>query len=115
MSPEIPTKISLKEQIMEKDTENLIEKIPDMVNQKVQDALKKFQDTINEECEKTQKQINGLRGEYNKHQSKTKDTIKREICAIKKSPQNIKQELHKDVNKPQKKESNRDPGNKKFL
>jgi hypothetical protein len=32
-----------------------------MVNQKVQDVLKKFQDTKNKEHEKTQKQINELR------------------------------------------------------
>jgi hypothetical protein len=32
----------------------------DMVNQNVQEALKKFQDTTNKEYEKTQKQINEL-------------------------------------------------------
>jgi hypothetical protein len=35
-----------------------MEKILDMVNQNVQDALKKFQDTKNKEHEKTQKQTN---------------------------------------------------------
>jgi hypothetical protein len=40
---------------MQKITENFMEKIPDMVNQNVQDALKKFQDTKNKEYEKTQK------------------------------------------------------------
>jgi hypothetical protein len=43
---------------MKEITEKLMEKILDMVNQKVQDALKKSQDTKNEEHEKTQKQIN---------------------------------------------------------
>jgi cell division ATPase FtsA len=38
-------KKSLKEEIMEEVTEILMEKILDMVNQKVQDALKKFQET----------------------------------------------------------------------
>jgi hypothetical protein len=38
-----------------------MEKILDMVNQKVQDTLKKYQDTTNKEHEKTQKQINKLR------------------------------------------------------
>jgi hypothetical protein len=52
------TKKSLKEEIMEKVTEKLMEKILDMFNQKVQDALKKFQDTTNKELEKTQKQPN---------------------------------------------------------
>jgi hypothetical protein len=40
----------------------------DMVNQNVQEALKKFQDTKNKEYEKTQKQINELIGALNKHQ-----------------------------------------------
>jgi uncharacterized protein involved in exopolysaccharide biosynthesis len=44
-----------------------MEKILDVVNQNVQDALKKFQDTKNKEYEKTQKQINELRGALNKH------------------------------------------------
>jgi hypothetical protein len=52
-------------------------KILDMVNQHVQDALKKFQDTKNKEQEMTQKQIRELREDLNKHQSETKDTIKR--------------------------------------
>jgi uncharacterized protein involved in exopolysaccharide biosynthesis len=54
-----------------------MEKILDMVNQNVQDALKKFQDTKNKEHEKTQKQIRELRKDFNKHQSETKDTTKK--------------------------------------
>jgi uncharacterized protein involved in exopolysaccharide biosynthesis len=50
-----------------------------MVNQNVEDALKKFQDTKKKEYEKTQKQINVLREDFNKHQSETKDTKKKEI------------------------------------
>jgi hypothetical protein len=46
--------------------------------QNVQDALKKFQDTKNKEYEKTQKQINELRGAINKHWSETKNTINRD-------------------------------------
>jgi uncharacterized protein involved in exopolysaccharide biosynthesis len=53
-----------------------MEKILDMVNQNVQDALKKFQDTKNKEHEMTEKQIKELREDLNKHQSETKDTIK---------------------------------------
>jgi hypothetical protein len=45
MSTVTPTKKSLKEEIMKEVTEKLIGKILDTVNQKVQDALKKFQDT----------------------------------------------------------------------
>jgi tRNA A37 threonylcarbamoyltransferase TsaD len=66
---------TLKEEILEDITEKFMKKILDMVSQKVQDALKKFQDNENKEHEKTQKQINELRGALNKHQSKTEDTI----------------------------------------
>jgi thiamine pyrophosphate-dependent acetolactate synthase large subunit-like protein len=41
-------KITLKEEILE-DIEKFMEKILDMVNQNVQDALKKFQDSKNKE------------------------------------------------------------------
>jgi hypothetical protein len=54
-----------------------MEKILDMVNQNVQGALKKFQDTKNKEHKKTQKEVNEFREDINKHQSKTKDTIKK--------------------------------------
>jgi hypothetical protein len=47
-----------------------------MVNQNVQEALKKFQDTKNKEYEKTQEQIN-------KNQSETENTINREINELK--------------------------------
>jgi hypothetical protein len=56
-----------------------VEKILDMVNKNVQDALKKFQDTKNKEHEKTREEINELREDFNIHQSETMDTIKREI------------------------------------
>jgi hypothetical protein len=38
-------KKSLKEEIMDVITEELIQKLQDMVKQKVQDALRKYQDT----------------------------------------------------------------------
>jgi hypothetical protein len=44
----------LKEEILQEITENFVEKILDVVNQNVQDTLKKFQDTKNKEYEKTQ-------------------------------------------------------------
>jgi type I site-specific restriction endonuclease len=96
-------KKSLKEEIMEQITEKLMERIIDMVNQKVQDALKKFQDTKNKECEHTQKQINELREDFNKHQSETKGTIKTEIDELKMTTQNIKEELNKDMENIRKK------------
>jgi hypothetical protein len=76
-------KNTLKEEILQEITENFMEKILDMANQNVEDALKKFQDTKNKEHEKTCKQINELRGALNKHQSKTDNTINREINELK--------------------------------
>jgi hypothetical protein len=54
-----------------------------MVNQNIQEALKKFQDTKNKEYEKTQKEINELIGALNKHKSETESTINREINELK--------------------------------
>jgi uncharacterized protein involved in exopolysaccharide biosynthesis len=48
-----------------------MERLLDMVNQNIQEGLKKIQDTKNKEYEKTQKQINELIGAINKHQSET--------------------------------------------
>jgi hypothetical protein len=72
-----------------------------MINQKVHDALKKFQDTKNKEHEKTQKQIKELTEDFNKHQSQTKDTI--EIYELKMTTQNIKEELNKNMENLRKK------------
>jgi hypothetical protein len=47
---------TLKEEILEAITEKFMEKILDVVSQNVQDALEKFQDTKNNEHEKTQTQ-----------------------------------------------------------
>jgi esterase/lipase len=60
------------EEILQLITENFMEKILDVVNQKVQDTLKKFHDTKNKEYEKTQKPVNELRGALNKHQGETR-------------------------------------------
>jgi molecular chaperone DnaK (HSP70) len=85
--------MSLRNPVMPTKTPsmNFMEKILDMVSQNVQDALKKFQDTKNKDHEKTQKQINELREDFNKHESETKDTIKREIYELKMIKQNIKE------------------------
>jgi hypothetical protein len=69
---------TFKGEILENITEKFMEKILDMVNKNVQDALKKFQNTKNKKHEKTQKQIKELREGFNKHQSETKNTIKKE-------------------------------------
>jgi polyhydroxyalkanoate synthesis regulator phasin len=69
----------------------------DKVNQNVQEALKKFQDTKNTEYEKTQKQINELIGALNKHQSETENTINREINELKTKINNIKEKVTHDM------------------
>jgi polyhydroxyalkanoate synthesis regulator phasin len=74
-----------------------MEKILDMANQNVQDALKKFQDTKNKEYEKTQKQINELLGALNKHQSETENILNREINELKMKIKNIKEEVTHDM------------------
>jgi mevalonate kinase len=63
-------KITLKKQILQEITENFMENILDMVNQNVQDSLKKFHDSKNKDYEKTKKQINELRGLLNKPKMK---------------------------------------------
>jgi hypothetical protein len=57
----------LKEEILQILNENFLEMLLDMVNQNIQEALKKFQDIINKEYEKTQKQINEIIGALNKY------------------------------------------------
>jgi predicted component of type VI protein secretion system len=62
----------------------------DMVNQNVQEALKKLQDNKTQEYVKTQKQINKIIGALNKHQTETKITISREIKELRAKIDNIK-------------------------
>jgi hypothetical protein len=53
--PSYAHKNILKVEILQEITENFMEKIVNIVNQNVQDALRKFQDTKNKEYGKTQK------------------------------------------------------------
>jgi hypothetical protein len=62
-------KNNLKKEILQVINENFIEMLLVIVNQKVEEALKKFQDNKNKQYEETQKQINELT--LNKHQSET--------------------------------------------
>jgi hypothetical protein len=82
--------------------EKFIEKILDMVNQNVQDSCKKFQDTKNKNHQNIQKQVNELWEDFNKHQSETKDTIKKKY-ELKMTTQNIKEDLNKDMENLRKK------------
>jgi hypothetical protein len=86
-------KNTLKEEHFQEITENFMEKILDVVNQNVQDALRKFQDTKNKAYKKTQKQINELKGALNKHQSETENSINKEINELKMKIDNIKEEV----------------------
>jgi chromosome segregation ATPase len=96
-------KNTLKEEILQVITENFMDMLLDMVNQNIQEALKKFQDTKNKEFEKTQKQINELIGALNKHQSETENTINREIDELKTKIDNIKEEVTHDMENLRKK------------
>jgi uncharacterized protein YukE len=66
--------------------------ILDMVNQNVQETLKKFQDNKNREFEKTQKQIKETIEALYKHQTETKNTINKEINEFRMKTDNIKEE-----------------------
>jgi hypothetical protein len=74
-----------------------------MVNQNVQEAHKKFQDTKNKEYEKTQKQVNELIGALYKHHSETENSINREIKELKMKIDNIKEDVTHDMEKLRKK------------
>jgi hypothetical protein len=63
-----------------------------MVNQNVQEALKKFKDIKTKEYKKTQKQINEIIGALNKHKTETEITINREINELRAKIDNIKEE-----------------------
>jgi chromosome segregation ATPase len=74
-----------------------------MVNQNIQEALKKYQDNKNKEYEKTQKQINELIGALNKYQSETNTTINREINELRTKIDNMKEEVTHDMENLRKK------------
>jgi hypothetical protein len=76
-----------------------------MVNQNVQEALKKFQDNKTKEYEKTQKQINEIIGALNKHQTETKIIINREINELRAKIDNIKEVTHNMKNLRKKNET----------
>jgi ferritin-like metal-binding protein YciE len=56
-----------------------MEMLLDMVNQNVQEAVKKLQDTKNKQYKAAQKQTNELTEALNKHQRETENTIEREM------------------------------------
>jgi hypothetical protein len=50
-----------------------------MINQKVQDELKKFQDNKNKNLQTTQTKLNDLREDFNKHHDEMKDSKKKSM------------------------------------
>jgi vacuolar-type H+-ATPase subunit I/STV1 len=67
--------------------------ILDMVNQNVQETLKKFQDNKNREFEKAKEQIKETIEVLYKHQSETKNKINKEINELRIKIDNIKEEM----------------------
>jgi hypothetical protein len=96
-------KNTLKEEILQVINENFIEMLLDMVNQNIQEALKKFQDNKNKEYVKTQKQVNEIIEALNKCQTETETTINREINELKAKIDNIKEEETHDMENLRKK------------
>jgi chromosome segregation ATPase len=74
-----------------------------MINQNIQEALKKFQDSKTQEYEKTQKQMNEIIGALNKHQTETKITTSREINELRAKIDNIKEQVTHDMENLRKK------------
>jgi hypothetical protein len=87
----------LKEEILQAITENFMKMLLDIVNQNVQEALKKFQEDKNKEYEKTKKQINEIIGALNKTQNETENIINREINELRIEIDNTKQEVTHDM------------------
>jgi hypothetical protein len=84
----------LKEEILQVINKNFIDMLLDMVNQNIEETLKKFQDNKNKEHEKTQKQINAIIGSLNKHQSETENTINRQINELRMKIDNKEEVTH---------------------
>jgi predicted sugar kinase len=95
--PNEAQKNTMKKEILQVITENFMEMLPNIVNQNVQEALKKFRDIKNKEYKKTQKQINELIEVLNKKQSETENTRNREINELKMKIDNIKEEMTYDL------------------
>jgi uncharacterized membrane-anchored protein YhcB (DUF1043 family) len=62
---------------MDEFIEICMKKLQETVTQNIQNELKQHQDTTGKTLKKTQKQLNELRENFNKHQSETKESIKK--------------------------------------
>jgi chromosome segregation ATPase len=96
-------KNNLKEELLQVLNENFIEMILDMVNQNIQETLKKFQEDKNREFEKAKEEIKETIEAPYKHQSETKKTINKEINELGTKIDNIKEEMPQDMENLRKK------------
>jgi hypothetical protein len=71
--------------------------ILDMINQNVEETLKKLQDNKNREFGKAQEQIKETIEALYKHQSETKNMINKEINELRMKIDNIKEEETQDM------------------
>jgi hypothetical protein len=85
-------KNNLKEEILQIFSENFIEMILDMVNQNVQETLKKFQDNKNREFEKAQEEIKETTEALYKHQSERENMTNKRLNELRTKTDNIKEE-----------------------
>jgi uncharacterized protein Yka (UPF0111/DUF47 family) len=77
--------------------------ILEMINQNVQETLKKFQEDKNREFESTRRNKETIEA-LNKHQSETKNMINKEINELRTKIDNIKEEVTQDMVNLRKKE-----------
>jgi hypothetical protein len=96
-------KNNLKEEILQVLNEYFIEMILDMVNQNVQETLKKFQDDKNREFEKAKEEIKETIEALYKYQSETENTMNKQINELKTKIDNIKEETSQDMENHRKK------------
>jgi hypothetical protein len=96
-------KNSLREEILQVINENFIEMMLDMVNQNVQETLRKFLDNKNREFEEAQEQIKETIEALYKHQSETQNMINKEINELRMKIDNIKEEGTQDMENLRKK------------
>jgi hypothetical protein len=71
-----------------------------MVNQNVQETLKKFQANKNREFEKAKEEIKETTEPLYKHQSEREHTMNKQINELRTKIDNIKQETTQDMENP---------------
>jgi chromosome segregation ATPase len=90
-------KNNLKEDILQVLNDNFIAMILDMVNQNVQETLKKFQDNRIREFEKAKEEIKETIEALYKHQKETENMMNKQINELRTKIDNIKEERTQDM------------------